>query len=157
MRRTEPQVVSFRRTDLTPVVGVMEELLAAKGWLTLQPAVATEDAAAHGRQPNLFSGHGPAVPVCTWVPGERTRRGDEYVAVGIEHASGPKAARRLAEGGLPVPDRWTVLQDNPRRGLVVATRPDEPAATVLAWLLDAAAVLSPVALTGEWRALVHRR
>src|SRR5207253_9890735 len=88
MPRRQPQVVPFRRTDVTPVVAVMEEVAAAKGWLTLQPAVATEDAAAYGRQPTVFSGHGPAVPVCTWVPGERTRRGDEYVAVGIEHAAG---------------------------------------------------------------------
>jgi hypothetical protein len=56
-----------------------------------------------------------------------------------------------------VPEGWVVLQDNPRRGLVVAVPPAEDAADVLAWLLDAATALSLVLLTGEWRALVYRR
>ena len=153
----EPEVVVFRRTDMAPALALMAELVAAKGWLTLQPGVAEEDAARHGGKPNLFSGRGPGVPVCTWVPNERTRRGETYVAIGIEHGAGSKAVRLLAERHAPVPDRWVVLQDNPRRGLVVATPVEEAPEHVLAWLLDAAAALSPVPFTGEWRALVYRR
>lgn len=157
MPRSAPEVIAFRRNDPTPVVEVMRQVAPANGWLTLQPAIDLDDTPARGGTPGLFSGRGPMVPVCSWVPGERTRRGDDYVALGIEHATGPKAAERLAERGPPVPDRWAVLQDNPRRGLVVAVPPDDAPEDVLRWLLDAASALSQVPLTGEWQAFVYRR
>jgi hypothetical protein len=105
----------------------------------------------------LFSGRGPLAPVCTWVPGERTRRGVEHVSVGVQHGSGPKAADRLADAGVPIPSAWHLFSDHPKRGLVVAVPTNEANATVLEWLLRAGTVLSAVTLTGTWRALVHVR
>jgi hypothetical protein len=157
MPRAEVEVVTFRANAAGPVVAAMGEVASSGGWLKLQPAIDEDDAAYVRDRPAIFSGRGPTVPVCTWVPGERTRKGEEYVAVGIEHGSGPKAAERLADAGVAVPQGWAVLQDNPRRGFVVATLPSEDPAAVLAWLLDAAQVLSPVPFTGEWRAFVRRR
>ena len=63
------------------------------------------------------------VPVCTWVPGERSRNGIEHVALGIEHGSGIKAVERLRERGVRLPEGWEVMQDHPKRGLVVAVPP----------------------------------
>src|SRR5688572_27933632 len=109
----------------------MAELADGRGWLVLQPAFDAEDAPRRVPSAGLFVNRPLAIaPVCTWVPGERTRNGIEHVAIGIEHAARQKVATDLA-----VPDGWVVQQDNPRRGLVVAVPPAVPHREVLTWLL----------------------
>lgn len=156
MARRDPEVFTFRRDDTGGVVRLMDELAPDGGWIVLQPAFDADDAAP-ARGTGLFSGRGPDVPVCSWVPGERTRKGIEHVALGVEHGAGTNAEGRLAEVDVAVPDRWVVLQDNPKRGLVVAVPPHDEHGAVLGWLLDAGTALSAVRLSGEWRAFVHRR
>lgn len=56
-----------------------------------------------------------------------------------------------------MPEGWRVVQDNPRRGLVVQVPETAAHTTVLDWLLRAAAELTTVDLTGTWRARIHRR
>ena len=153
VRRNYPDVVEFRSGDVDEVVSAMTALAGGAGWLVLQPAFDAEDAPKRVPSAGLFSSKPMAIaPVCTWVPGERTRNGIDHVAVGIEHA-----ARRKVETLVSVPRGWVVQQDNPRRGLVVAVPPTVPHREVLDWLLAAGATLTVVPLNGEWRALVYRR
>ena len=66
---------------------------------------------------------------------------------------------RLTEVGLPVPDGWRTVQDHPKRGLVIEARPGaavEPG-PMLEWMFAALAALTPLPLTGLWRASIHRR
>lgn len=153
-----PDLVEFQPADTGLVIAAMTELaVAQRGWITLQPGVRPEDApppkSVFGA---LFSGSGPPVPVCTWVAPEPTQR-PPHAELGILHQSGPKAARTLAERGVAVPDRWVVLADHPRRGLVIAVHPDTAHGDVLDWLLRAGQVLTRVPLTGAWQAAVHGR
>ncbi len=153
-----PELVEFRPDAAEAVVGHMAAMAATHdGWINLQPAVDAEDA-PRGGSPlfGIFSGSGPPVPLMTWTPGERRRRGFGPITVGIQHGAGPKAADRLRESGHPVPEAWMVLQDHPKRGLVTAVPADADHATVLRWLIQAATVLSTVALVGDWRAAVYR-
>lgn len=144
--------ISFGIGAPDPVVAAMAALAPSAGWVVLHPAINEEDAPPPSGMFRVFSGRGSLVPVVSWVPGERTRGGIEHVAVGIEHGAGPKAARRLE-----IDARWVVMQDHPRRGLIVAIPPADPHDVVLAWMLRAAATLAPMPLTGEWLALVYRR
>ena len=148
---------TFDVERLQPVVAVMSELAPAAGWLTLQPAFDAEQAPPPRRGSGFFTARGPYIPVCSWVPGERTRQRVEYTAVGVQHGAGGKVAGWLGEQDLPVPQGWEVLDDHPGRGLVVAVPPSADHGEVLGWLLDAADRLCPVQLTGEWRAYVYRR
>ena len=151
--RSRPDIVEFRLGELDEVVTTMGELAGGGGWLVLQPAFDAEDAPKRVPSAGMFTGRALAVaPVCTWVPGERTRNGIEHVALGVEHA-----ARRKVAPFVDVPEGWVVQQDNPRRGLVVAVPPAVPHRDVLTWLLDAAGTLTVIPLNGEWRALVYRR
>jgi hypothetical protein len=92
----------------------------------------------------LLSNRGPVVPLATWTPGE----------IGIQHLAGPRAARFLADKGVPVPEEWYVVSDHPRRGLVVRTYTAPPLDT-LRWLVAAATVMCPIEITGPWHAEVH--
>ena len=151
--RTHPDIVEFRLGLLDEIVATMTALADGSGWLVLQPAFDAEDAPRRLPSAGMFTGKALAIaPVCTWVPGERTRNGIEHVALGVEHAARRKVADRV-----DVPEGWVVQQDNPRRGLVVAVPPAAPHREVLTWLLDAAGTLTVVPLNGEWRALVYRR
>jgi hypothetical protein len=143
------------------VLAVMQELAAVEagaGWLTLDPAIDERfpppEQTTLGR---LVSGRGPAVPRATWVPADTARRRPEPVSVGILHGTGAGAVERLAEKGSPLPERWRVVNDHSKRGLVAWVPIDVPHADVLAWTLVAARALTRIPLTGRWRAAVHRR
>jgi hypothetical protein len=104
----------------------------------------------------VFGGLGPPVPLCTWTPGQVRRRRVEPAAVGVQHAAGPKVARRLVElRAPPVPDRWVVSQDHPRRGLVVHPSAEAGPEEVLSWLLRVGEALSSLPVTGWWAAAVY--
>jgi len=143
------------------VLAVMGELAAASGgsgWLTLDPAIDDRfpppTQSTFGR---LVSGRGPAVPRATWVPADTERRRPEPMSVGILHATGAKAVERLADKDVHVPERWRVIADHSKRGLVAWVPIDIPHDEVLAWTLLAARSLTRIPLTGGWRAAVHRR
>ena len=59
---------------------------------------------------------------------------------------------RLASAGVALPEGWRLVQDHPRRGLVVTPGLRRRHQDVLTWILEAGAVLSAVRLTGEWLA-----
>jgi hypothetical protein len=80
--------------------------------------------------------------LATWHPGERS--------AGIEHSTGPKVARRV-----DVPTGWRVIQDHPRRGLVVRVPAEVADAEVLRWLVELGEALSQVPTSGRWIAEVH--
>ena len=149
------QLLEFSREDATGVVELMTELAAAReGWINLRPRVAGGD-----RQPppglfGVFSASGPHVPLCTWVPAGTGRRRAPRQSLGIQHATGTKAAARLVALGLPLPAGWVVTQDHPRRGLVVEAPADTSPEAALAWLLSAADALCPARLTDQWTATV---
>jgi len=159
MART-PDQVEFRAADRSsrePVVRLMAELTEAQhGWINLYPGVHPDDEPPPqtllGR---IFSGTGPPVPVCTWVAPQPQQK-PPHAELGILHKAGPKAAKALAEAGVAVPTHWVVLADHPRRGLVVAVHPESPHDEVLEWLLRAAAALTRIPLTGDWKAEVNR-
>jgi hypothetical protein len=153
-----PEIVEFRPDDAGPVLAAMAALTAAQaGWITLQPGIRPQDAPPQRSMlAGLFSGTGPPVPVCTWVAPESGQK-PPHAELGILHQTGPKAVARLDDAGIGVPDRWVVLADHPRRGLVIAVNPQSGHDEVLDWLLRAGAALTRVPLTGTWQAAVHGR
>ena len=133
-------VVVFDPADLTEVLAA----LSPGGWVNLQPEVDT-DAATAPRASGVFAvfgARGPAVPFCTWHPGERS--------VGIQHGTGPKLGRRIE-----VPPGWRVVQDHPKRGLVLRVADGTTDAEAITWLVRVATPLCEVPLLGRWVAEVH--
>jgi hypothetical protein len=151
-----PLVVELPGGDVSSLAVHLTAMVEAEGgWVTLLPAV-PEEVAPPPQSPlaRLFSGRGPPVPVCTWVAPQPKQK-PPHVELGILHGTGPKAKARLADQGCPVPDRWVVLADHPRRGLVVAVHPDVEPLESAAWLVAAGAALCRVPMTGMWRAEVN--
>ena len=145
--------VLFKADDTAEVLSCMEDLAArgdGRGWLNLQPWVEDEDRPPTSPLGRMFSSLGPVVPLATWVP--RHRRGRSVVAgtVGISHATGRFAVRRLADGGVHVPAGWAVRQDHTRRGLVFELPDATAAGDILTFLLAAIEVLSGVETDGRW-------
>jgi len=150
----------FRADDPDEVAQVVDRMAAladGSGWIVLDAAVMSEDAPPPSLLGGLFSGRGPEAPEASWVPGEPGRRRPEPLSVGIRHAAGPKAVRLLAGAGVAVPAGWRVVQDNPRRGLVIQVPATAPHAEVLRWLLDAGTALATIPRTGRWRARISLR
>jgi hypothetical protein len=146
--------VRFTRPDPQPLDAVVPALAAARrGWVNLAPDLGDDHSAA--QRGGWFSARGPAAPHATYLAGRQRRSGrSDPAQVGIEHASGTKAAKRLAEAGHAVPAGWVVRQDHPKRGLVVEVPTGEPAERVVTWLLEAAVQLSRVPLGERWVAEV---
>src|SRR5205823_1167968 len=109
-----PEQIDFATDNRTAVLASMDQLAeSGKGWVNLSPALdEDEEPPPRSSTFGLFSGRGPDVPLCTWVPGPP-------VQAGIQHGTGTKAVRVLRDLGEPVPNGWRVTQDHSRRGLVV--------------------------------------
>ncbi|CAN5750066.1 hypothetical protein BH20ACT2_BH20ACT2_15520 [soil metagenome] len=153
------ELIEFRDDDRAVVVARMSELSRDRdGWLNLSPEV-DEDAepAAGGGLFSVLGARRPAVPLLPWLPGRNGRKGREPITVGIQHGVGARVAGRLVDAGAPVPDGWAVLQDNPRRGLVVEIPEHADHDAALVWLTRAAAALCTAPFTGHWLAEVHHR
>lgn len=157
MTRRATTLIEFRLEDTAAVVGVMHDLAAAHdGWINLHPQVRPEDEPPpRSGLSTLLAGPVQDVPVCTWVAGKRTRQGLQRDSVGVQHAAGTRVLARLASAEWGLPEGWTVVQDHPRRGLVVSPAPQADKADVVSWMLEVAMVLSAVRLTGDWQAEVH--
>lgn len=127
-----------------------------RGWINLQPAVDPEDLDdRQGGAFRIFSAQGPEVPLCTWTPPERGRRAPPVASLGVQHGVGMRLVPLLAEAGIEVPPGWRVVQDQPRKGLVVSVPADEAHDHVLAWLVEVGEAICRVPHDG-WVAAVHR-
>lgn len=155
---TEVDLIEFEAGAEGEVVQAMADLADGSGWLTIDPAI---DERFPPPTPSMFgrlvTGRGPAVPRANWVPADMTRRRPEPVSVGILHATGSKAVERLAEKDIVVPDRWRIVADHAKRGLVAWVPIDLDDLDTLRWLCTASRALTRIPLTGVWRAAVHRR
>jgi hypothetical protein len=156
----DPLDFEFHEDARAPVVEHMVVIASeGRGWVNLSPGLdldPTEAPAPQSVLSAIFSSRGPTVPLATWTPAQ----GRDLSTVGIQHGEGPKAASLLAELGTPVPEGWRLLQDHPKRGLVVALPPEASASPegldrVLVWLLRATGALCSWPRTGEWRALCY--
>jgi hypothetical protein len=146
-----PEQIDFSLNDRSTVLARMQRLhQIKKGWINLSPAIEEDqELPARSSTFGLFSGRGPDVPLCTWIPGPP-------VQVGIQHGAGPKAVNVLRELAEPVPEGWRVTQDHSRRGLVVVVPADVSDEAALDWLLKAGTALaSHLKLAGWWRAAVY--
>ncbi|HEY5025241.1 MAG TPA: hypothetical protein VII76_09710 [Acidimicrobiales bacterium] len=158
MTRRKTRLVEFSVEDSSAVVAAMDELSAAhEGWVNLHPEVRPEDEPPPrtGLTTLLLAGAVHDIPVCTWVAGGLVREVVHADSIGVQHAAGARVLGRLATAGLALPPGWSLVQDHPRRGLVVTPAPGTDNGAVLAWLLEAGTILSAVRLTGEWQAEVH--
>jgi hypothetical protein len=158
----EVELVHVRRSAPQELLAVMADLAARRdGWINLQADVGDDEgpepAPARAGAFALFPARGPDVPVCTWVPGPDGRRGPEPDSVGIQHGSGPRALRRLADAGSAPPAGWRMRADHPKRGLVLELPSGTDPATVLTWIFAASDVLAGAELPDQWLAAVHRR
>ncbi|MBV8160233.1 MAG: hypothetical protein JO265_04855 [Acidimicrobiia bacterium] len=146
-----PEEIDFLLDDRATVVQRMDRLVQTKrGWINLSPAIdKDQEQPPRSSTFGLFSGRGPDIPLCTWVPGPP-------VEIGIQHGAGARAAAVLRELGTPVPDGWRVTQDHSRRGLVVVVPDGTPNGQALDWLLGAGAALaSHLRLANWWRAAIY--
>jgi hypothetical protein len=158
MSPTAIELVEFTRTDPAGVLARMDDLgRDLSGWVNFQPNVDPEDVPGSGfNLLSVFSARGPAIPLATWMPGRRTRKGATTPAeVGIQHPAGSQAVPVLRNRSVEIPTGWVVLQDNPKRGLVLRLPPDAPHAATLNWLLDATAALCAYPLPDSWLAAVY--
>ena len=152
------EFLEFDPAEPGEVLTAMADLAGGTGWVTLDPAIDERFAApAENLFAKIVSGRGPAVPRATWVPADVERRRPEPMSVGILHGTGSDAMGRLAEKEIMLPERWRIVADHSKRGLVAWVPIDIPLHQVLAWTLTASRALTRVPLAGGWRAAVHRR
>jgi|SRR4051812_24278828 hypothetical protein len=153
---TAPEQVKYMPDAPEYLTAVMEAMVERqKGWVNTWPDVGDDALPQRRSFFSIFSGMGPAVPLCTWVAPQPDQK-PPHIELGIQHASGPKAALRLRAEGHPVPERWVVLSDHPKRGIVIAVHPDAEVAETLDWLVTAGKTLARVPIPERWRATVHK-
>lgn len=135
-------VIELPDGDISPLL----DQVGGAVFVNLHPGVDADEVPPRSALTNLFGNRGPTVPLATWTPGE----------IGLQHMAGQRVVRFLADKGVPVPESWYVVNDHPKRGLVLRTYDADPAET-LAWLVRAATVTCPLPIVGPWHAVVRSR
>ena len=140
--------------DAEALAAVMEELAATgRGWVNLLPEIpenvpvpSTPNALA------VFSKRGPVVPLGTWTAPSPARNGATAPSeIGIQHGAAKQAKAALSGTPGEIPASWTVMSDNPRRGVVVRAPEGTSLAAQAAWLLDALAAICIPPQTGRFQ------
>lgn len=151
-----PESLEFQPDARAEILARMDRVAGSRrGWINFHPGIEEDtDVPQESSLFGIFSASGPAVPICTWMPGKWRGERRDPVSIGVQHAAGPRAVARLGSVGVEIPAGWRVRQDHPRRGLVVMVPAEQDHDTTLSWLLRAGAGLSLVPLTGTWRAVV---
>ncbi len=124
--QSTPGVANSPRPTIPELLAHMAEASSSgTGWINLEPVIDEEH---EPPQPGPFAflgGSTHKVPTATWLPGKHNPNGTmKPTTIGLQHASGPRVARRLADLGCPLPDGWRITQDHPRRGLVALVPAD---------------------------------
>lgn len=149
--------VIVTREDAQAALDELRALTAAgAGWVNVWPEIPVDvEVPATPGVLAVFSKRGPAVPMGTWTAPSDDGRRAEPAQVGIQHAVGGPAVPALADGPARLPAGWRVLQDHPRRGLVVLPDPGASEADVVDWLLRALGLLCRVPQTGRFQVAVY--
>ena len=156
MTRSRPEEIEFVASDDPRILQRMDEIAAGGvGWINFRPIVDEEYEPAPPGPFAFLGGSTHHVPTCTWKPGKASNGSTKPTTVGLQHASGPRVAGRLAGLECPLPQGWRITQDHPRRGLVASVPADADHREVLDWLLRAASLVCGVPSTGRWSASVH--
>lgn len=149
--------IPFDLDDLSEVSAAVGEVIrTGRGWVNLAPEVEP------GSEPprrnlfaSIFSSRGPVLPLATISPAADGRDDGSGLALGLQHAGGPRALETLAARGHPLPDGWRKVSDHPRRGFVVSAPTTGQAGLLVSWLVGAAELLTEVELGGGWVARVY--
>ncbi len=132
----------FDAHDLAAAVLVFDRVLEHPGrWcnLVFEP-IQDEDAPQESPLFGLFAARGPANPLATLMTPKKEV--GYLLDVGIQHRAGTKAAVQLREAELFGPKNARVVQDHPRRGLVVRWPLDGDTGSLANWLFPAMRELS---------------
>lgn len=113
----EHRVIQFRAADPSELVAEIDRIAAVgdrSEWVTISPWVEPEMVPKINVLARLFSGRGSKIPEVTWVPATD----DEVAELGVLHATGTDALKRLRDAGFELPHGWVPTQDHPRRGIL---------------------------------------
>jgi len=149
--------VEFSVDGLTQIVACMARLAdAGDGWINLIPKIGDDyEGPTSLRFLTLVGAGASGVTMCTWIPASHDRHGRSQASLGITHVTGRRALPELHSPAAPIPERWLVEQDHPRRGLILRVPADEPHEQVLMWALRAVGTLSTPRDIRRWRADIY--
>ncbi len=127
----------FDAHDLASALTLFSRVLANPGsWVNLSfEPIEDENTIPDSPLFGFLAARGPANPLATIM--SPTKDVDYLLEVGIQHQAGTKAAAQLKEADLFGPKTARVVQDHPRRGLVVRWPQDEDLNALQAWLFPA--------------------
>ncbi len=130
----------FDANSINHAVSVLGSVLANPGsWCNLEfEAIDENEGPPESVLFGFLAARGPANPLATvMVP-----KPGQPLEVGIQHRAGVKAAAQLTEADITLPEGARVVQDHPRRGLVVKWPETADTAVLINWLFPAMRELS---------------
>ena len=150
-----PVVLALDPDQRDEVLEAMAQIDAAgRGWVNLSPDVDPQDLPPGPGPFAVFSPFGPPVPLCTWTPPDRGKQAPHAV-VGVQHGRGARLAPSLPELGAALREGWRVVQDQPKKGLVVSVPGAEDRDVILRWLIAVGGALCPLPYP-RWVATIYR-
>ena len=139
----------FSAHDTKAAVRIIDGILRDEGsWGNLFFEPLDDEVSDESPLFGFLAARGPANPLAT-IMAPTTGKRQRSTEVGIQHRAGTKAAVQLREESVFAPEGSRVVQDHPRRGLVVRWPENEQTATLVAWLFPAMRILGRAATTDD--------
>ena len=103
----------------------------------------------------LFNKPAPLIPLPTSTAPNILRHGIAPSELGIMHGQGSRVVEKMVGTTGQIPTGWRVVQDHPKRGLVVVADPLATPIDVARWLLDALGTLCIPPRTDRFNVLLY--
>jgi len=151
-------VLLVDQLDPGALAAVIEPLLERRhGWANVLPEIPDDiDVPPTPGRLAIFNKRGPLIPMGTWTaPSQQRDGGVAPSELGILHGQGARVVEKLAGTAGELPSGWQVVQDHPRRGLVVSPTAGASTNAIATWLLGALGVLCIPPRTDRFRVYLY--
>lgn len=151
---------TFHEGDLEGIAAEMRSVAhpgSAATWMNIVPDVDEREVHTGSIFWRVLSSRGPVIPTFTWVPAHTEGTRSNPCEVGILHAAGRDAIRRLEKEGVSVPDGWVLEQDHTKRGVILAVPPGTDETEILRYAVRVLPPLSPFAFEPYYEARFSSR
>jgi hypothetical protein len=152
---TRHRTFTFERTDTAGIAAEMSSFAQGadgRRWMNIVPDADETEIHTGSIFWRTLSSRGPVIPQLTWFPTDESASDREPTQVGISHATGRDAMKRLASAGVVAPSEWRLFQDHQKRGILFALDGHVDLEDIVTFAVSALPVFSPFAFEDAYLA-----
>ena len=152
--RTQFRTLKFSPTTVGPVVELMNRYRYTSDsifWFNIEPDVDERSIHTGSIFWKAFSSRGPRIPQFTWTSATDRKGNYQPSEIGLTHPTGIAVLERIKSFQINIPDEWRLIQDHPKRGIVIQLPATYVSEEVVMFATSVIPVVSPFEFAGSFK------